>query len=92
MAIISYETDSIFDKFQCCFSGDGSNFASGSYQSLFHVYDRNNKVPSNRQLLVFCTNSRVSVGCLRRSERCRYQKEASIENQQVSRAQSEWQR
>jgi hypothetical protein len=40
----SYETDSIFDKFQCCFSGDGNNFASGSYQSLFHVYDRNSKV------------------------------------------------
>ena len=27
-----YENDSIFDKFECCLSGDGSRVATGSYR------------------------------------------------------------
>lgn len=38
-----YESDCIFDKFQCCFSGDGANFVTGSYQNLFHIYDSSTK-------------------------------------------------
>ncbi|KAF6164711.1 hypothetical protein GIB67_040963 [Kingdonia uniflora] len=33
-----YENDSIFDKFECCISGDGSRIASGSYSNLFRVF------------------------------------------------------
>lgn len=42
-----YENDSIFDKFECCFSGDGLRVATGSYRSAsfvvmnswyFHIY------------------------------------------------------
>lgn len=32
-----YENDCIFDKFDCCISGDGSRVASGSYSNLFKV-------------------------------------------------------
>jgi serine/threonine-protein phosphatase 2A regulatory subunit B len=28
-----YENDSIFDKFECCLSGDGSRVSTGSYRS-----------------------------------------------------------
>lgn len=27
-----YENDSIFDKFECCLSGDGLHVATGSYR------------------------------------------------------------
>lgn len=29
-----YENDSIFDKFECCLSGDGQRVATGSYRSI----------------------------------------------------------
>lgn len=29
-----YENDSIFDKFECCLSGDGQRVATGSYRSV----------------------------------------------------------
>ncbi|KAH9294419.1 hypothetical protein KI387_040380, partial [Taxus chinensis] len=32
-----YENDSIFDKFECCLSGDGLRVATGSYSDLFRV-------------------------------------------------------
>ncbi|KAK9025155.1 hypothetical protein V6N11_065051 [Hibiscus sabdariffa] len=32
-----YENDSIFDKFECCLSGDGLRVATGSYSNLFRV-------------------------------------------------------
>lgn len=38
-----YENDCIFDKFECCFSGDGSHVLTGSYSNYFHIFDRNNK-------------------------------------------------
>ena len=34
-----YENDCIFDKFECCCSGDGKFVASGSYDNDFKVYD-----------------------------------------------------
>ncbi|KAL2917219.1 protein phosphatase 2A regulatory subunit cdc55 [Polyrhizophydium stewartii] len=34
-----YENDCIFDKFECTFSGDGTQVLSGSYSNFFHVYD-----------------------------------------------------
>ncbi|PHU00917.1 Serine/threonine protein phosphatase 2A 55 kDa regulatory subunit B beta isoform [Capsicum chinense] len=33
-----YENDSIFDKFECCRSGDGTRVATGSYSNLFRVF------------------------------------------------------
>ncbi|TVU34438.1 hypothetical protein EJB05_16270 [Eragrostis curvula] len=33
-----YENDSIFDKFECCQSGDGSRVATGSYSNIFRVF------------------------------------------------------
>ncbi|XP_061946881.1 serine/threonine protein phosphatase 2A 55 kDa regulatory subunit B beta isoform-like [Populus nigra] len=33
-----YENDSIFDKFECCSSGDGLRVATGSYSNLFRVF------------------------------------------------------
>ncbi|KAM3227524.1 hypothetical protein ACQJBY_059348 [Aegilops geniculata] len=33
-----YENDSIFDKFECCLSGDGHRLATGSYSNLFRVF------------------------------------------------------
>ncbi|XWS70262.1 hypothetical protein CRYUN_Cryun03dG0033500 [Craigia yunnanensis] len=33
-----YENDSVFDKFECCLSGDGLRVATGSYSNLFGVF------------------------------------------------------
>ncbi|KAL5066264.1 hypothetical protein RYX36_028001 [Vicia faba] len=33
-----YENNSIFDKFECCLSGDGLRVATGSYNNLFRVF------------------------------------------------------
>lgn len=33
-----YENDAIFDKFECCPSGDGQRVATGSYSNLFRVF------------------------------------------------------
>ncbi|XP_011624985.1 serine/threonine protein phosphatase 2A 55 kDa regulatory subunit B beta isoform isoform X1 [Amborella trichopoda] len=33
-----YDNDSMFDKFECCLSGDGLRVATGSYSNLFHVF------------------------------------------------------
>ncbi|XP_075490098.1 serine/threonine protein phosphatase 2A 55 kDa regulatory subunit B beta isoform-like isoform X2 [Primulina tabacum] len=33
-----YENDSIFDKFECCLSGDGHRVATGSYNNMFRVF------------------------------------------------------
>ncbi|KAG6674402.1 hypothetical protein I3842_15G039400 [Carya illinoinensis] len=33
-----YENDSIFDKFECCLSGDGIRVATGSYSNMFRVF------------------------------------------------------
>ncbi|CAA7397314.1 unnamed protein product [Spirodela intermedia] len=33
-----YENDSIFDKFECCLSGDGLRVATGSYSNVFRVF------------------------------------------------------
>ncbi|KAG8935977.1 protein phosphatase 2A regulatory subunit cdc55 [Tulasnella sp. 419] len=34
-----YENDCIFDRFECCFSGDGRNVLTGSYHNYFRIYD-----------------------------------------------------
>ncbi|XP_039116089.1 serine/threonine protein phosphatase 2A 55 kDa regulatory subunit B beta isoform-like isoform X1 [Dioscorea cayenensis subsp. rotundata] len=33
-----YENDSIFDKFECCLSGEGLRVATGSYSNIFRVF------------------------------------------------------
>ncbi|KAJ3257445.1 protein phosphatase 2A regulatory subunit cdc55 [Boothiomyces macroporosus] len=34
-----YENDCIFDKFECNFSGDGTQALTGSYSNFFHVFN-----------------------------------------------------
>ncbi|KAL2340920.1 hypothetical protein Fmac_008860 [Flemingia macrophylla] len=33
-----YNNDCIFDKFECCISGDGLHFATGSYSNLLQIF------------------------------------------------------
>ncbi|XP_052732097.1 serine/threonine protein phosphatase 2A 55 kDa regulatory subunit B beta isoform isoform X2 [Vigna angularis] len=33
-----YNNDCIFDKFECCFSGDGLHFATGSYSNILRIF------------------------------------------------------
>lgn len=35
-----YENDSIFDKFECCWSGDDSHVITGSYNNFFRTFGR----------------------------------------------------
>jgi serine/threonine-protein phosphatase 2A regulatory subunit B len=36
-----YENDCIFDKFECSFSGNAQQMATGSYHNYFRIYDMN---------------------------------------------------
>lgn len=36
-----YENDSIFDKFECCWSGDDRHIITGSYNNFFRTFKRN---------------------------------------------------
>ena len=38
-----YENDCIFDKFECCWSGNDNSVMSGSYNNFFRTFDRNLK-------------------------------------------------
>ncbi|CAI2314537.1 unnamed protein product [Caenorhabditis sp. 36 PRJEB53466] len=40
-----YENDSIFDKFECDWSGDDKHILTGSYHNLFRSYARGNQAP-----------------------------------------------
>ncbi|KAI8143962.1 protein phosphatase PP2A regulatory subunit B [Fennellomyces sp. T-0311] len=44
-----YENDCIFDKFECTFSGDGSNLMTGSYSNNLHIYNRETLAEVNLQ-------------------------------------------
>ncbi|XP_070682887.1 serine/threonine protein phosphatase 2A 55 kDa regulatory subunit B beta isoform-like [Malus domestica] len=74
-----YENDSIFDKFECCLSGDGHRVATGSYSNLFRVFGCSegsteattleaSKNPLRRQVQTPARPSR-SLGNLRRVRR-----------------------
>ncbi|CEP15027.1 hypothetical protein [Parasitella parasitica] len=39
-----YENDCIFDKFECTFSGDGSQMMTGSYSNNIHIYGRESDI------------------------------------------------
>ncbi|KAI3422594.1 Serine/threonine-protein phosphatase 2A regulatory subunit sur-6 [Globodera pallida] len=41
-----YENDSIFDKFECCWSGDDRHVITGSYNNYFRTFKRNTTVES----------------------------------------------
>ncbi|KAL3086916.1 hypothetical protein niasHT_021780 [Heterodera trifolii] len=41
-----YENDSIFDKFECCWSGDDRHVITGSYNNYFRTFKRNTSVES----------------------------------------------
>lgn len=38
-----YENDCIFDKYECCWSGDDSSILTGSYNNFFRIFNRENK-------------------------------------------------
>jgi len=38
-----YENDCIFDKFECCWSGNDSAIMTGSYNNFFRMFDRSGK-------------------------------------------------
>ncbi|KAE8659549.1 putative mitochondrial ribosomal protein S16 [Hibiscus syriacus] len=52
-----YENDSIFDKFECCLSGDGLRVATGSYSTEATTLEAS-KNPMRRQVQ---TSSRPSI-------------------------------
>lgn len=41
-----YENDSIFDKFECCWSGDDSHIVTGSYNNFFRTFKRDTATDS----------------------------------------------
>ncbi|GAA0139881.1 protein phosphatase [Lithospermum erythrorhizon] len=66
-----YENDSIFDKFECCLSGDGLRVATGSYSNLFRVFGcapgsseattlEASKTPMRKQVQTPCLPSRLT--------------------------------
>ncbi|KAJ4916056.1 Serine/threonine protein phosphatase 2A 55 kDa regulatory subunit B beta isoform [Raphanus sativus] len=72
-----YENDSIFDKFECCLSGDGSRVATGSYSNLFRVFGASqgsteaatleaSKNPMRRQIQPPARSSRSMTSGVRR--------------------------
>ncbi|KAK6914774.1 WD40 repeat [Dillenia turbinata] len=72
-----YENDSIFDKFECCLSGDGLRIATGSYSNLFRVFGcapgsteattlEASKNPMRRQVPTPSRPSRSSLGSITR--------------------------
>lgn len=38
-----YENDCIFDKFECCWSGNDQQIMTGSYNNFFRIFDCNTK-------------------------------------------------
>ncbi|KAL0799728.1 hypothetical protein Bca101_054903 [Brassica carinata] len=72
-----YENDSIFDKFECCLSGDGLRVATGSYSNLFRVFGTSqgsteaatleaSKNPTRRQIQTPARPSRSITSMVRR--------------------------
>jgi serine/threonine-protein phosphatase 2A regulatory subunit B len=47
-----YENDSIFDKFECCWSGDDKHIITGSYNNFFRTFKRNTSVESTYEASV----------------------------------------
>jgi len=37
---VLYENDCIFDKYECCWSGDDKSILTGSYNNFFRIFDR----------------------------------------------------
>lgn len=42
-----YETDAMFDKFECAVSGNGQYFATGTYNNTFQVRDREGRAEAS---------------------------------------------
>lgn len=54
-----YENDCIFDKYECCWSGDDSSILTGSYNNFFRIFDREQK--SGVCLEATCENMRPKM-------------------------------
>lgn len=44
-----YENDCIFDKFNCCMSGDGSQMLTGTYTNLFRILKKEGEWPTKSE-------------------------------------------
>jgi len=49
-----YENDCIFDKFECCTSGDGKYVMTGSYSNCFNIYDREGRHETSIEVRSMC--------------------------------------
>ncbi|KAH7731978.1 WD40 repeat [Aphelenchoides avenae] len=70
-----YENDSIFDKFECCWSGDDKHIITGSYNNFFRTFKRNTSVESTYEASVdsckprsILRSKKVSSGKKRKDE------------------------
>lgn len=52
-----YENDCIFDKFECAVSSDGEHIATGSYNNIFHVFDKGGK----KDVSIECTKVHLMI-------------------------------
>ncbi|XP_020589524.1 serine/threonine protein phosphatase 2A 55 kDa regulatory subunit B beta isoform-like isoform X2 [Phalaenopsis equestris] len=59
-----YNNDSIFDKFDCCLSSDGHQFASGSYSNTFKIFTRGGQ--ENGLILDICKCTQRPSHCTNR--------------------------
>jgi len=58
-----YESDSIFDKFEVCWSGDDQKVLTGSYSNFFHTFDRTSSSESIFEANKFALyNNRRQIG------------------------------
>lgn len=48
----TYENDTIFDKFECCFSGDNNSILTGSYNNNFMIFPEAKNPESNERILL----------------------------------------
>ena len=67
-----YENDSIFDKFECCLSGDGLRVATGSYRYMLYILvivliilNKTSTICQDRDIIyVFSVIAAICFGCL----------------------------
>jgi len=51
-----YENDCIFDKYECCWSGDDRQIVTGSYHNMFRIFDR----PSGHDIHLEASRDNIS--------------------------------
>uniref|UniRef100_A0A1I8ANH2 Serine/threonine-protein phosphatase 2A 55 kDa regulatory subunit B n=1 Tax=Steinernema glaseri TaxID=37863 RepID=A0A1I8ANH2_9BILA len=57
-----YENDSIFDKFECAWSGDDKHILTGSYNNFFRTFTRGTEAESTYEASVECKQRSITQG------------------------------